>query len=262
MDTHRKPPVGWGEDLLSCFQATAILNEYSSFVHHSDWQKLLLDIAADLDKCSQFALDNTPIVADPSALLLFATAHNQYLGTVRLAASGQSLAAYPVSRAAVESAVYGWYVSRDSNIASRWSNKPRQDEREALRAWSNEFKFSALCRRLKSTAPNEANWAHELHQSAIDMGGHPNKNALYSNMRTVKTDCNKKVLQMQFLHQWDISAVAVMKLAAETGMFVLRLFPMAFPRAELSPSIDANASILVRSLMKLKTAATLDLSSA
>lgn len=261
MQIHQKPPIGWGEDLLTHFQATAILNEYATFAHHVNWQALLQAIASDLHKCSQYAIDNITKFDDPSALLLFATAHNQFLGAVRLAASGQCLATYPVSRAAVESALYGWYVSRGTDIAKRWHNKPQQGEKDALNKWNKEFKFSALCQPLALVAANEVKWAKHLHQSAIDMGGHPNKEALYSNMRSVPRDDGAPIIQLQFLHQWSMTAASAMNVAVEAGMFILRLFPIAFPMSEPSLGIAANAAVFVRRLQKLKQAANLEFGS-
>ncbi|WP_156444827.1 hypothetical protein [Burkholderia seminalis] len=255
MKVHTKPPIGWGDDLLTHFQATAILNEYSTFAHQVDWQRLLQDIASDLHKCSRYAIDNIIKVDDASALLLFATAHNQFLGAVRLAASGQCLATYPVSRAAVESALYGWYVSCGADIAKRWHNKPLHGDKEEQKNWNKEYKFSSLCQQLARIAPNEAKWAKHLHQSAIDMGGHPNRDALYSNMRSVQRDDEAPIIQMQFLHQWGMAAAAAMNAAVETGMFILRLFPIAFPESEPNLGVSANAAVFVRRLQKLKQAA-------
>jgi hypothetical protein len=260
MAKQQKTPIESGDDVLTHFQATAILNEYATFAHHVDWQALLQAIASDLHKCSKYAIDNITKVEDPSALLLFATAHNQFLGTVRLAASGQCLAAYPVSRAAVESALYGWYVSCGTDIANRWHNKPQADK-DALKKWNKEFKFSALCQQLTQVAPNEVKWARHLHQSAIDMGGHPNKDALYTNMRSVPRDHGAPIIQMQFLHQWGMTAAAAMTTAAETGMLILRLFSIAFPASEPDLGVAGNARVLVRRLQKLKHTTQLEHSS-
>ncbi|MDQ7978709.1 hypothetical protein QYH69_15770 [Paraburkholderia sp. SARCC-3016] len=250
MASYLHPPVGWGDDPLTHFQATAILNEYATFAHQPDWQHALTAVNIDLNRCTNYAIENMTKVDDPTGLLLFATAHNHFLAAVRMVAAGQCLAVYPVSRASVESALYGWYIGSDTNKASRWNSKPSQD-RERMRTWNSEFKFSSLCKALSVDSPSEAKWATYLHQSAIDMGAHPNFEALYTNMSSKETPDGGTIIEMKFLHPWGPASMSATKCAIETGMFVLRLFSLAFAASEPVIGIKANALTHVRRLQAL-----------
>jgi hypothetical protein len=84
-------PSGWGDDPLSHFQSVGMQNEYASFAHVRPWHDALSDIAADLSKCSDYAIASVVKTGDPSALLLFVTAHNQFLASARPTSSRQCL---------------------------------------------------------------------------------------------------------------------------------------------------------------------------
>ncbi|MFL9921601.1 hypothetical protein PQR75_40870 [Paraburkholderia fungorum] len=153
-------PSGWGDDPLSHFQSVGIQNEYASFAHARPWHDALSDIAADLSKCSDYAIASVGKTDDPSALLLFMTAHNQFLASARLTMSGQCLPAYPTGRSALESALYGWYLAGTPNAARRWHDKPT--DRAKLKTWNSEFKFSALTSALSNSSEDAAKWASVL----------------------------------------------------------------------------------------------------
>lgn len=234
-----KAPPGWGEDPLSHFQSISIGNEFATFANAPSWHKALSAIAADLSKCSDYAIANILKAADPSALLLFITAHNQFLASARLAASGQCLPAYPTGRAAMESALYGWYLAGNLGAAQRWHDKPT--DRAKLKTWNDEFKFSALRSELSKTSSDTAEWAKYLHQTSIDFGAHPNKEALYSNMVHERCADGGSNLQMIFLHTWRAFSISTTKFVIETGMFAINLFGRAFPDAERTYGLLAAA---------------------
>jgi hypothetical protein len=235
-----KAPPGWGDDPLSHFQSVGIQNEFATFANAPSWHKVQSAIAADLAKCSDYAITNVLKADDPSALLLFMTAHNQFLASARLAASGQCLPAYPTGRAAMESALYGWYLARNPGAAKRWHDKPT--DRAALKAWNAEFKFSALTSALSKTSEDAAKWAKYLHQTSIDFGAHPNKEALYSNMAHKRGADGSSTLEMTFLHTWRAFSVSTTKFVIETGMFAISLFARAFPDAERANGFLAAAA--------------------
>ena len=242
-------PAGWGDDPLSHFQSVAMQNEHASFVHARPWQNALSDVSADLTKCSDYAISNVLKADDPSALLLFMTAHNQFLASARLTLSGQCLAAYPTGRAALESALYGWYLAHNPGAGPRWHDKPT--DRTKLKAWNAEFKFSTLASALSNSSEDAAKWAKYLHQTAIDFGAHPNREALYSNMAHVRGDDGESVLQMVFLHEWRSLSISTTKYIIEIGMFAISLFARAFPEVERTHGLVGAAARHARALREL-----------
>lgn len=218
------PPPGWGEDILSEFQASAIQNEYASYVHLRGWQEAFTRCTTALRMIMDYSM-SLAYSADGTSHLLFIAAHNHFLGAVRLTLSGQALPTYPVGRACMESALYGYYLAKVPEATARWHCKPT--ERAALREWSREFSVSSISAHLNA---GQAKWAKYLHQTAIDYGAHPNTQALYSNMSQKELADGSIQLEKIILHEWGLSSANSAKFALEVGMFTMRYLPLFIPR--------------------------------
>jgi hypothetical protein len=242
-------PVGWGDDLLSNFQGIAFNNELATFVHAPEWQKALLDVATVFNKCSSYAIDHILKTDEPSALLLFLTAYNHHLASVRSVSAGHCLPTYPTGRATLESALYGWYLSTDKDAALRWHNKPAN--KHELREWGNEFKFSSLTKRVGEIDNGLAAWAIYLHQVAIDFGAHPNKDALYSNMEH-EHGKDALTIKMVTLHPLNQFSIGTMKFTAEIGMIAIRFFALAFPSGLQTLNLAQDIARLANNLAHLQ----------
>lgn len=249
-------PVGWGDDLLSEFQAIAYKNELATFVHAPQWHKALLDVAVVLKKCSSYAIEQVLKTDEPSAMLLFLTANNQYLASARTVSAGHCLPTYPTGRATVESALYGWYLSTNKEAALRWHNKPK--DKEARRKWGNEFSFSSLTKNLCAISKEVADWAIHLHQVSIDFGAHPNKDALYSNMEQERGKDGSLAIKMVTLHPWNPLSIGTMKFTVETGMIATRLFSLSFPDGSQSLNLVQDNIRLANNLANLLEKTKLD----
>lgn len=243
-------PKGWGDDILSEFQTIAFGNELATFVHAPQWQKGLLDVAAVLQKCSSYAMQNILTSEEPSALLLFLTAHNQYLASVRSVTAGHCLAAYPTGRATVEAALYGWYLSNSKDAALRWNNKP--PEREELKIWAKEFSFSTLTGKVSAIDKGLADWAKYLHQLAIDFGAHPNKDSLYSNMEHEDGVDGALTIKMVTLHPWNAFSISTAKFTIETGMNAIKFFALGFPDGKQTLNLTQDLNRLTNNLLHLQ----------
>lgn len=256
--TDFRAPVGWGQDHLTQFQSLAIQNEFSTFVHDPLWQKLLSNIAADLSKCCEYASANIVNSDAPSALLLFMTANSHFLASARLVGSGLCLSSHATIRAAVESALYGWYLAVTPGAAERWYNKPgERSERSERRAWGKEFQFSALNSVLSETFEGAAEWAKHLHQATIDFGAHPNRDALYSNLTHIDRADGSSVLRFTLLHPGGTFAIMTTKLLIETGMLAVSLFGRAFPDADRAHGFTNAAAGYAKDLQALVAKTTM-----
>ncbi len=242
-------PERWGEDHLSEFQSIAYKNELATFANAPQWQEALLDVATALKKCTLYAIEQVPKTNEPSALLLFLTANNQYLASARSASAGHCLPVYPTGRATVESALYGWYLSTNLEDAQLWNSKPA--ENEARKEWGKKFRFSSLAGKLKTFDEGLAEWAKYLHQVAIDFGAHPNKDALYSNMELYE-DKDKAHINVLFLHPLNQFSIGTMKFTVETGMFAIRLFALGFPDGSRALNLDQDIDRLTKKLVHLQ----------
>lgn len=243
-------PKGWGDDLLSEFQTIAFENELATFVHAPQWQQGLLDVATVLQKCSSYAMKSILNSEDPSALLLFLTARNYYLASVRSVTAGHCLAAYPIGRATVEAALYGWYLSSNKDAALRWNNKPTK--REELKVWAKEFNFSNLTKNVSEVNEELAKWAKHLHQLAIDFGAHPNKDALYSNIVHEDGEDGAVIIKMVTLHPWNFLSISTTKFTIETGINAIKFFALGFPEGAQTLSLTQDLNRLTKNLSDLQ----------
>jgi hypothetical protein len=242
-------PKGWGNDLLSEFQTKAFENELATYVHAPQWRQALLDVETVLHRCATHVIKKMLRTDDASAILLFLTAHNQYLASARSVSAGHCLATYPTGRAAVESALYSWYLSVNPEAAQRWNNKPT--DRDELKRWRNEFKFASLTKNLHAIDKRAADWAKYLHQIAIDFGAHPNRDALYSNMKIEDGEDGAFTIKMMYLHQWDAFFISSAKFVVETGMIAIRLFSLGFPEDEKTLNLAQDQERLTTYLKHL-----------
>jgi len=248
-------PKNWGNDYLSNFQNRAFQNELATFVQAPQWQAALLDVATVLNKCGQYAIEQLHKTDEPSAILLFLAANNQFLASVRSVSAGHCLATYPTGRATVENALYGWYLSNTPEAAQRWNNKP--NDKDGLRNWNKEFRFSVLTKKLSAIDNCLPEWANYLHQTAIDFGAHPNRDALYSNMVMESGENEGLVIKVVTLHPWNALSISTMKFTIETGMIATRLFEMSFSEASQQLNLREDLFRLTRNLSSLQDATKL-----
>lgn len=187
--------------------------------------------------------------------MLFLAANNQFLASVRSVSAGHCLATYPTGRATVENALYGWYLSNTPEAAQRWNNKP--NDKDGLRNWNKEFKFSVLTKKLSAIDNCLPEWANYLHQTAIDFGAHPNRDALYSNMVMESGENEGLVIKVVTLHPWNALSISTMKFTIETGMIATRLFEMSFSEASQQLNLREDLFRLTRNLSSLQDATKL-----
>ncbi|MDX9745885.1 MAG: hypothetical protein RBU31_05045 [Syntrophales bacterium] len=120
----KKIPPGWGQDSLSEFIENAWHNTFATFHNVKDWYSILKDIHLVFDAITH-NIDRTP---DWFASFFLFRSHSAYLGSVRLALSGQTPETYIVLRGCLGNALYGFYVSRNAESREIWLR--RRDEIE------------------------------------------------------------------------------------------------------------------------------------
>lgn len=181
-------------------------------------------------KCSTYAIADAFKVDDPAARFLFMTAHNHFW-----LRRGSYLPdnAYQHTQLGVlqwnQPYMDGiWRENRMPVSAGTTSPQLR-----ANGSCGTRIQVLDLTSILSKISVDVAEWAKYLHQTAIDFGAHPNKAAVYSNMR-LETTLNGTRLEMEFLHTTRASSLTATKFVIETGIFVVGLFGRAFPEADQS----------------------------
>lgn len=181
---------------------------------------------------------------DPAGLLLLCNTNSQLRAALRLCASGHAVAVYPVGRAALESALYGWYLLMHPEASVRWHDKPQSPGKDRDR-WAGEFCFGNIRRKLQPMAAETAARAQGLHETAIAFGSHPNTQALYSNIK-VEKDANGAWVGLHFLHGWDSASANAAKFSCEVGLVALELVLHADPSGAKQIDLGRQFSALVQ----------------
>jgi hypothetical protein len=245
------PPPGWGTDELSRFLENAHRNEWGTFASLPEVWGLFRDIDEAFQAGAIQSVARITAAPDPSGPLLLLAAHNHYRAALRLASSGHCMPAFPVGRAALEAALYGWYLQSHSGAAERWHNKPENGK--ARQEWGKEFRFSTITTKLKETNAEAAQRARHLHETAIEFGSHPNTAALYSNVNIVRLPEAGVQIQQHYLHEWDLQFGHAVKFIFEIGLIALELIAHSDTEiakgglsAELHSLIDRYTALVPR----------------
>lgn len=246
-----KCPEGWGNDSLSRFKEIAFTNEMSSFVHEKKWQDIIIKLSEILEKCSKHAMGEIGKNENEGvAYMLFMAAHNNYLALTRCSAAGHCLPSYPIGRASIEFAMYGWYLSAFPDAIAKWHDKPDannykspKEYKSDLQKWNSEFQFSKINLKLKEEVEELHDWAKFLYQNAIDLGGHPNTDSIYTSIGV-----EKNLLSVNYLHAWDDLLQLTMKFTIEVGLFVISMFAISFRMADTDLNLTEYATVLAEEL--------------
>lgn len=119
----------------------------------------------------------------PTAAFLAANAFMLWLASIRVAATGHAVAAYPLFRVALESACYGFITQYDDAKEEIWRN--RDDDEEAAKrcrkALTSAVKDAADI--MNQRQPGIGDGVYEGYQHAIDFGAHPNARSIFSHVR-------------------------------------------------------------------------------
>lgn len=246
-----EPPNGWGKDTLTHFQSIAQNNEFASFENLKLGYSLLIELDAYLQSASEFSIMHSHRNVQSLGFLLFINAHNHFRAAVRLLSAGQCLSVYPVGRASIESALYGWLLVVDPEAEEMWHNRPERNDRGASRDWANYFKFSSIVDRVNAVNNGLADRLKYLHQLAIDFGAHPNKDALYSNLKISDTSDGGKLTEIISLHQWDFAFAHSLKFTIETGITILELLEIGEPDSNRLIQLSDKINNLKEGLTRL-----------
>lgn len=220
-------PEGWGEDKLSNFQHLAFANELWSYAQDTAFNKLLADCDTFIFQSFLKAAPKHKGNADTGALL-FINAHNHFRAAARLCLSSQLLPVFPTARASLESAVYGWYLKSDPKLATTWHSKPEPNDWKALKKWNDTFRFSSITKLIGSLEPNLVPILKQTHQTAIDFGAHPNKEALYSNLIPYP-DESLELYSIGYIHKDGQLIPYTCSFMLDIALSILVLIRLAYP---------------------------------
>ena len=213
----KKIPPGWGQDSRSEFIENAWHNTFATFHNVKDWYSILKDIHLVFDAITH-NIDRTP---DWFASFFLFRSHSAYLGSVRLALSGQTPETYIVLRGCLENALYGFYVSRNAESREIWLR--RHDDEKSNKAVRKTFTIRNLLKALRSEDLKLHDVAQELYDRTIDLGGHPNEQAVFTVMKQT-VNGTKLTFESGYLVGNEPALVLALKTCAQIGTCALSVF--------------------------------------
>lgn len=217
-----EPPPDWGHDTLTSFIDEARANTYATFHNlKAEYNRL-----AQVEAALRLATENLSYTKDWFVAFFLMRAHGCFLGAGRLALSGQATETYACLRAALENALYGFYLSRNPVSRETWLRRHENDAaRQAVR---DEFTIRRLLDTIKAADAQEGNVAQTLYNETIDYGAHPNERALIQAFKMEKGE-GRIEFKVGYLVRGDSPAsLLALKRAAQVGVSVLSVFRLVY----------------------------------
>jgi hypothetical protein len=152
-------------------------------------------------------------------------AHSAYLAGTRLALSGQVPEAYMVLRGVLESALYGFYVARNSSVRETWLR--RNEDKATKKRMRQDFKIANIFQILELEDQKLRKIAGDLYERTIDYGGHPNQQAFLSVMKQ-QSDESKITFQSAYMIGNEDALHLCLKSCAQIGICALSIFRLVF----------------------------------
>lgn len=228
-------PPGWGQDALTEFMSVTYQNRFATFANKKDWFDRLIGIDGCFMTISDGWINPSNII---SASLLF-RCHASFRAACEHATAGQVTEAFPQLRACLECAGYALHIYKNAGTDKIWLK--RQDSDAAMGAVISEFKQGNIRATIQAANRHAAKRYHDLYQTTIDLGAHPNERSVTGNLRIIDQGDSKK-LQQVYLHSDGLPLMHALKTTAQVGVCSLEILQEAFAaRFEL---LGVHAEIL------------------
>jgi hypothetical protein len=169
-------PASWGEDLLS---------QHAEFAHRNAQR-----VYNDLEEAYSFllTLDGifSALLEKPDELITVDRAyflmrsHAAFRSACTLALSGQVSECAPISRVALEIALYCLHAAQDAKRFDTWYQ--RNETEETRKAAKKEFSTQSVMSTLREVSPRIEPVVSDYYDRTIDFGAHPNRASMATSM--------------------------------------------------------------------------------
>lgn len=212
-----EPPPGWGSDPVSEFINRASQNTYATYVRNRksyDRLKQINDIFLELN---QHWISSDDILCS----FFFRRSHASYLGAIRFSLSCQIPEAFLVMRGCLENALYGVYTHDNNEKQHIWIS--RDKDPSARKKVLNEFKMGNIFNFFEKVDSKTCAVAHELYDSTIDYGAHPNRKAVLGSIRQRK-EGETVCYDMEYITNDNTFSRLGLKRNMQVGLCTLKIF--------------------------------------
>lgn len=216
----KPPPPDWGKDEITSFLDHARGNQFATFVHKSVVRHLI-----EIDACFQ-RIERGWINPRPEFVTLFMfRAHGAYRAALGAAMAGQAFEVFPLLRSCLECAAYALHIGDSDQRVETWIR--RHDDAQARNRMRNEFATGRLRESIELHGGRMLSVFDEMYERTVDFGGHPNEQALLSNM--IREDEEGRTeFQTVFLHGDSLQLDHALKSTGQVGLWALHAFQLIF----------------------------------
>jgi hypothetical protein len=244
-DQAKTPPPNWGKDSITDFFDWARNNEFSTFHNMKKmFSRLIL-----INNLFSEARDYMANSKDWFPLLLFLKSHSAFLAAARLASSGQMAETFMVLRGALESALYGFYIFKNSNYAEIWIKRHESDE--SLNKMKETFSIGKTLNELGKTKQPLEKIVRSLYERTIDYGAHPNPNSLLTilqhNSKT-KEKTTTDEFKVEYLTGNQLTIALCLKTTAQVGIACLKILQLVMSERFKLTTLDIKVTKASRGL--------------
>jgi hypothetical protein len=193
------------------FIYNSIANESNILEENSPFYALIVRIDSLFRKAIRRPMND----GDELFKLLISRSHSYYLNSTRMAMSGATPEAFALSRGAIESVLYAFYVFKDFESGTLWLT--RADNKNKFR---NTFTIRKTLEKLKSINSVLSDDVAKAYEHSIDFGAHPNEMSITSNITITKT-VNQREFQFHYLSQSLLSRYHCLQETIKVGLLAL-----------------------------------------
>jgi hypothetical protein len=244
--SEQKPPP-WGDDPLSNFFSEAEYNERVSSINLATIYALLQRLHAAFRRVEETVEKDNREEFLVTRFLIVRT-HSSFLAAIRLAMSGQLSESYAVLRAAIEQTWYALYMAKDPQPPNRvkvWLCR-NHDEISKSKCKS-EFTVTNVRSTHDSLDSVTAKQLHQLYETMIDFGAHPNQlGVLMAMNKSVTEQANS--YQVGIIFTDIVPLVATLQKAVAVAVGALKVFQLIFSERFKIMGLDEEIKALVREL--------------
>jgi hypothetical protein len=219
----------WGDDPLSAeYFAQAHYNERAASLNYPKVYDLMQRVnALFVSAAEAVERDNNEVLLLPRLFLIRTRA--AFLAASRLAMAGQMPESFPILRLAIELAWYALHIAKDPSPSARaaiWLK--RGEAKSETQACKNEFKIANVRATHVQIDPAHESHMHQLYESMIDLGAHPNQLGLFSSVGS-ESEGNSTTYRVGILYPKEFPLLATLGMAMAVAYDVLRTFQLIFP---------------------------------
>ena len=200
-----------------------------------------VELFQDIDQHWRTEILQGELDVDPFAAFLLGQSYFLWLATVRSALSGHGTAVFPILRASLESACYGYLLAHDPSARRCWLD--RDDSPEHLKRFRRRFN-QGVADAAKLIGVDHA-WVAQsitsMYDGAIMFGAHPNPRFLLNHVGLGERSGNRAELILTCLNAVDSDNThCALSASVEAGLTVSTVNALSFAEHPRGASVVAG----------------------